>query len=343
MRPGSHHPMCRAGQVAAAAITAASGLMAAAGPVLAQHPSLGPLTFEEGAPLQRLGYTPMLEIADPVGKGSTRLDLWMGFSNVFERDSSATHDTYLDFERFITTATVRYGVSSALEIGGRLTWEHTGGGFMDRCMVDFHDALNLGSRRRRDYPYGDYHQTFRDASGDLRVGIPRRGYALEDVRLFAKWRAYEGPDGRSVVSLRAVTRIPTQNDQLGAERTDASLMALGRKAWRGWHVHGGLGVLSVRSSPELEDLMRDGTWFFYLGLERPFSDRLSGVIEYVESKPILEDVGDSDVDGAITNLVLGVAGRARNQWTWQISMQEDWPPRGPSLDFQFQVALSKTW
>jgi len=89
--------------------------------------------------------------------------------------------------------------------------------------------------------------------------------------------------------------------------------------------------------------MRDGTWFFYFGLERPFNDGLSGVIEYVESKPIMEDVGDSDVDGAITNVILGVVGRAGTSWKWEISMQEDWPPRGPSLDFQFQVALSKTW
>ena len=42
-------------------------------PVSGQRPSLGPLTFEEGSPLQRLGYTPMLEIADPVADGSVRM------------------------------------------------------------------------------------------------------------------------------------------------------------------------------------------------------------------------------------------------------------------------------
>jgi len=91
-------------------------------PVCAQRPSLGPLTFEEGAPLQRLGYTPMLEIADPVGDGVVRMDLWMGYSNVFERDSSDVHDVYLDLERYITTVTLRYGVSDAVEVGGRFTW-----------------------------------------------------------------------------------------------------------------------------------------------------------------------------------------------------------------------------
>jgi hypothetical protein len=271
------------------------------------------------------------------------MDLWMGYSNVFERDSSEVHDVYLDLERYIWTATLRYGVAENLEVGGRATWEHTGGGFLDAFMVDFHDVLALGSRARRRFPYGDYRVTVHDAKGDLRVDIPKRGFALEDVRLFAKWQAYEGDEGRSVVSVRAVTRIPTVNDQLGTERADASLQVLGKKAWRGWHLHGGLGALTVRSSPELEDLMRDGTWFFYFGMERPFSDHVSWVVEYVESKPIMEDFGDSDVDGAITNVILGVVGQFGAGWKWEVAMQEDWPPRGPSLDFQFQVGLSKTW
>ena len=89
--------------------------------------------------------------------------------------------------------------------------------------------------------------------------------------------------------------------------------------------------------------MRGVTWFFYGGVEHPFSETLSAVVEYVESKPIMLDVGDSDVDGAITNVVFGVIGRTRSGWRWEVSMQEDVPPRGPSLDFQFQLALSKTW
>ncbi len=309
----------------------------------AQAPPLGPLTFEEGAPLQRMGYTPMLEIADPVGRGAARMDWWIGFSNVFERDSSDVHDVYLDLERLIVTATVRYGLGDDLEVGGRVTWENTGGGFLDRFMVDFHDGLALGSRRRGEYPYGDYRVTVHDDEGRLRIDIPARAFAAEDVRFFAKWKVYGADDGSSLVSLRAVTRVPVRQDQLGDERTDGSLTVLGRTAWGNWHLHGGVGVLTVRSSPELDDLMRSGTWFFYAGVEYPFNDRLSGVIEYVESKPIMLDVGDSDVDGAITNAVFGVVGRMAKGWKWEISLQEDLPPRGPSLDFQFHLALSKTW
>lgn len=318
-------------------------LLALPGSARSQTTPLGPVTFEEGAPLQRLGYTPMLEIADPVGKGRVRMDWWMGFANLFERDSSSVHDVYLDMERFIVAATLRYGVGDGVEVGGRLTWERRGGGFLDRFMVDFHDGLALGSRGRRNYPYGDYRMTVRDAAGRLRIDIPARALGVEDVRLFAKWRVYAAEDGRSLLSLRAVTRLPVEHEQLGAERADASLAAIGRTMWRRWHLHGGIGALTVRSSPELDDMMRGVTWFFYGGVEHPFSETLSAVVEYVESKPIMLDVGDSDVDGAITNVVFGVIGRTRSGWRWEVSMQEDVPPRGPSLDFQFQLALSKTW
>jgi hypothetical protein len=41
--------------------------------------------------------------------------------------------------------------------------------------------------------------------------------------------------------------------------------------------------------------------------------------------------------------VFGVVGRAGTSWRWEIAMQEDPFPPSPALDFQIQLALSKTW
>ncbi|HSG48470.1 MAG TPA: DUF3187 family protein, partial [Longimicrobiales bacterium] len=84
-------------------------------------PPLGPLTAEEGAPLQRLGLTPMVELADPVAQGTFRADLWVAWSNIFEQDSAATHNLYLDMERVLSALTLRYGVTDRLELGARAT------------------------------------------------------------------------------------------------------------------------------------------------------------------------------------------------------------------------------
>lgn len=312
-------------------------------PGSAQYPSLGPLSAEEGAPLHRLSYTPMVEGADLTPRGALRLDLWMGYTNIFEQDSADAATLYLDMERAITTATVRYGLAERLEVGGRVTVETDWGGFLDGFMVDFHDVLALGSRHRRDFPSGDYGQTLEDADGRLLVDIPRRTFDVVDVRAFAKWSAATSADGRRTLSLRAVARIPTASSTVGEQRADVSLMALGRTAWRGFHLHGMAGAATVNRSAELRDVLRSRSAFAMIGAERPFNDHLSGVIEFTGATPILRSFGDSDVDGIPTNLVFGLVGRTAGGWRWEVGMQEDVPPRGPSLDFTVQLGLSRTW
>ena len=43
--------------------------------VAAQQPPFGPMSFEEGAPINRLSYTPMMESADVVPVGSIETDI----------------------------------------------------------------------------------------------------------------------------------------------------------------------------------------------------------------------------------------------------------------------------
>ena len=203
----------------------------------AQSASVGPLTAEEGGPLQRVGYTPTTEGADLVPVGGFRADLWMGSSNIFEQDSAASHVLFLDLERLITTAGVRYGVHDRLELGGRLTFETTGGGVLDGFISWWHHRLGLGNANRDKYPDYDYAQRLEDEDGELRLDVPRRSMALEDVRLFAKWAVLGAENGRKALSLRAVARIPTQHDQVSSERTDFALMMLGRLSGSSWHAH----------------------------------------------------------------------------------------------------------
>lgn len=285
----------------------------------------------------------MVEGADLTAPGAFRVDLWAGYSNIFEQDSADAATLYLDMERLIATAAVRYGVAERLEIGARLTMETDWGGFMDGFVAGFHEALSLGNRNRRDFPSGAYGQTLEDGDGRVLVDVPRRSFDVVDVRAFAKWRAVATADGRRVLSLRAVARFPTAKSAVGAQSVDVSLMALGRTAWRGFHLHGMAGGSTVNRSPELRDVLRGYTAFAMAGVERPLNARLSAVVEFTGSTPILRSFGDGDVDGAPTNLVFGVVGRTAGGWRWQVGMQEDVPPWGPSLDFTVQLGLSRTF
>jgi len=322
-----------------------AGTLAWAPPAVhGQLPSLGPLTSEEGAPLQRLGLTPTMEGVTLTPRGALRADVWMGYASIWEQDSSSVANVFLDMERVLAAATLRAGVTEAIELGARATLERTSGGFLDESVMRFHRLLRMGDRNRPDYPRNQYGQWLRDGDGTLLVEISERSRpTLVDVRLFAKGSLYASADGRRALALKAEVRVPSAHNVAGSERSDVALTAMGLTAWRGWYLHALLGGTTVRRSPELADVLRSRQWVGMLGVERPLRSGLSAVAQLTGSTPLLREFGDHDVDGAPTNLVFGLVGRTRGGWRWEVGIQEDVPARGPSTDFTLQVALGRAW
>ena len=213
-------------------------------PAGAQTPSFGPLSTEEGGPLLRMSYTPMTESPDPVEVGAFAASLWSGFSNVFEQDSSATHWLFLDMERVLTAMTVRYGIAQDLEIGGRITLETNGDGVLDPAIVWWHTKLHFGNANRDRYAHDRYEQRL-EREGQLLLDVDQGLLSLEDIRLFAKWRVISNDSGTGALSLRAVTRIPTNPNRVGAEAGDVAVMALGRTPMDKWVPADGRRVLGT--------------------------------------------------------------------------------------------------
>lgn len=309
----------------------------------AQRPAFGPLTWEEGSPLQRVSLTPAFERADLTPPGSLSADLWLGYSNMFEQDSSATHLLFLDTERLLSAITIRWGVSGQVEVGGRLTLETTGGGILDSFVHGYHEKLGFGQANRDRFPRDGYAQRLSDGSGAPLLDIPRRTLGPEDVQVFAKWRAATSADGRSTLSLRGTARVPAGANTIGDERVDAALVALGRLGAGAWYVHGLLGAGIVRTSPELEPILRD--WSAYLGVaaERSLGSSVSAVAQYQVASPLLRGFDHRELDWPASNLVLGLAGRWGEGWTWDASFQEDLPADTPAIDFTLSLRVSRTW
>ena len=277
-------------------------------PVTAQAPSFGPLITGGGGPLQRISYTPMSERADPVDRGTLATELWVGYSNIFEEDSTATHELFLDMEQLIKVVSIRYGVAEGWEVGGRVTLETTGGGYLDSFISWWHTKLSLGNGNREDYPEDRHQARLRFPGGETFLDTGPRTLALGEVRFFAKWQAASNDDGSSKLSLRAVTRIPVHEDQTGGERTDLALMALGSLPRGDWRLHGMVGGATVRASPELDPILHRATVFGMLGAEHALSSRLMGIVQYMWSSLLLTGFGERKIDHWSGNLVLGVAG-----------------------------------
>ena len=308
---------------------------------VAQQPALGPLGWEEGSPVQRLAVTPQFERPDPVGRGTVSAELWFGYSNLFEQDSSATHVVFLDAERLLTAFTARWGAAEGLEVGARVTLETTGAGILDGFLLGYHDLLGFGQANRDRFPENVYDQRLEDGAGNALVVIPRRSFAVEDLQLFAKWAVVRSADGRRGVSVRLVARAPVAENTLGRERADGALVALARTAAGRWHVHGMLGAAVVRASPELEEVLRDWSVFLGLGLERPLGRRVSAVAQLQMTTPLLRGFDHRELDWPSNNLVFGLAGRVGDDWRWDASFQEDLPADTPAIDFTLSVRVSR--
>jgi len=313
------------------------------GRAVAQQPAFGPLTFEEGAPINRMSYTPMMESADVVPVGTVAASLYLGLSNMFEHDSTATHFIFVDMERLITAPTVRWGVAENLEIGGRLTLETRSGGFLDGPVRWYHDLLGFGQANRDVFPEEGYRYEFGDGAGTTYIEVAPKWMVLEDVRLLGKWRALRSSDGRSVLSLKAALRIPTSENVVGEERTDVGVMALGRVGLGAWYLHGMLGASTVRAASLIGPGLAGSSAFFSFAIERSLGSSVSGIFQYQLSTPALQGYDNRELDWPLSDIIFGVAGAFGGSWGWNVSFQEDLPADAPAIDFTLGASISRRW
>ena len=313
-----------------------------AGPLTAQQQPFGPLTWEEGAPLQRLGFVPMMESADLAARGSISSDVWLGFSNIFEQDSSETHHLYMDMERLLTAVTVRWGATDDFELGARLTFETTGSGFLDSFVLWYHDAFGFGQANRDRFPANEYGHVLGDADGTLVEGRSR-SFGLDDARLFVKWRAAASRDGRSVLSLKGVGWLPAPSTVIGGRSANAALMGLGRLGIGAWYLHAMLGVASGRAPPELKTVVRNASTYVAIAAERSLGSSVAAVVQYQLASPLLHGFEHRELDGLSSNVVFGLAGRLGEAWSWDASFQEDLPADTPAIDFTLGIRVSRSW
>lgn len=308
-----------------------------------QRPSFGPLTSEEGAPLQRVAYTPMMEGADVTGRDGFSLEVWQGWSNIFEQDSSATHVLFVDMERLLTAATFRWGVSDGFEVGARVTLETTGAGVLDGPILSWHDLWGFGNANRDRFPEDVHRVELRDADDDVLIRSERRRLGLADVRLSGKWRVAQSADERSLLSLRAEARVPGGTNLAADGRTDGAVMALARLGVGSWYLHGMLGASVHRVPPELVGIMQGGGGFLTVAVERSLGSSLAAIAQLEAQTAALGTFNHRELDQAATNLVLGLAGVMGESWSWNASFQEDVPADTPAVDFTITLAVRRSW
>lgn len=325
---------------------AVGGLLALAlspPPADAQQPSFGPLTWEEGSPLQRVAFTPVTETAETLARGRWSVDVYNGFSNIFEQDSASTHVLFLDMERLTTAVTVRWGASATVEVGGRVALESTGGGVLDGVIKGWHEQWGFGQANRDRFPDNGYRQLLTDGDGRIYLDKSSATLGVRDVRAFAKWEVWRAPDRRSLLSLRSVLRVPTAGPLEGNGKVDGAITALWRQGVGAWYAHGMAGLSVSPPSEAMEAVLRGRSAFLTLGLERSLGSRIAALAQLQLQSAQLESFDHREVDRAPTSLLVGLAGRLGESWTWDASFQEDVPADTPAVDFTVTLRVSRRW
>ena len=311
-------------------------------PAAAQAP-FRPLATQEAGPIPRVGFTHIVEGADLVGDGVVQAEGSAAYSNIFEKDSTTVHRLFMDLERLSTDVEVRWGATPRLEAGARLSFETTGGGVLDSFITKWHKRFHLPDADRSKYPFGVYEQTLTDATGKKVLDLPKRTLALEDVRIFAKWRAWQSPDGRRLLSLSGTARMAMEANRLGRRRADVSLMALWRSSWTRWHLDAALGGATERESKDYDGLLRGSALFADAAIERALGPRTTAVVQVSFESPRIQGFHTSEIDGWPINALMGVNRRVGDRWEMQMSFQEDIPPETPAADFTLGITVRRRW
>lgn len=303
--------------------------------------SLGPLHAEEYVPLARLGSTPIMEGASTLPSGALEASVTLAYGNQFQSDSSATHDLQVDLERLLTAVDVRWGVTDGVEVAGRLSFETTGGGFLDGFIDRFHDVLGVNEPTREQTPRNRYLQRLRDGTGATVVEVPARGFTLEEVRLRARWRILGRRSSGAALTIRGGVRIPAADNTVGDEAPEASLSVLARVALGRMHLHGMVGSATVAGAPEIPERRR-AQMFGAVAAEVGLSRSVAAVVQAGLGTSRLRNFSGRAVDGPRASLLAGLRGR-HGRWGWQAGFQEDLPGWGSSADFTLLLGVSRRW
>lgn len=305
--------------------------------------SLGPLRVAERSPFFRLFLTPVVEGADLVPDGETRVHMGFAYSNIFELGSSPTHDILFDLERLTSGLTVRHGLTPDWEVGFTVSTQTNWGGFLDPVVQGVHRTFGFPNADRDKVPDGDYElRVTRLGGSESLVAVPP-GTLLEDPTVHAARRLVGGEAARSSLSLRATAKIPLGERAAGTGRADGALELVGRRSWRHTHVHAHAGVVLIGASGSFQPYVHRTAGVAGLGVERRVGQAVSLAAQVQGGTPYGRNFDAVELDGTPLNLVIGVMGETAGDWHWQFSFAEDLQPEGPSVDFTLDLQLSRRW
>lgn len=236
---------------------------------------------------------------------------------------------------------LRYALRHTAAWGERGDWSielpllHTGGGFLDGIIEDWHDAFSLPDGGREDAPRDRYaYRYVRD--GVVQFEAQDGATRLGDVQVGAGWALREG------LMLRGLLKLPTgDEDKLAGGN-------FGAAAWADWALpfdeqsaFGGfasLGVSANEKAEVLEDEQNTLIPFGGIGLDARLLPSLQILGQLYAHAPLYDDSAIGALDRAGLQMTLGGRWCPGGGPCVELSFQEDLVVAS-SPDFSLRLAL----
>ena len=310
-----------------------------------EYPAFGPLTVRNQNPLylQTLGLEPARAVSLEKGNAEFRLDI--AYSNIFEREASATNEMNLDMELMRLALHAVYGLTGDLDIGLEIPLFTTWGGFLDAFIQEFHKFFGLPNGGR-EFTQNDLYRYRFYSSGNLIYDAPQTNFSLGDLRLRLKKKLSDEKKFVPGLSLFADIKLPTGSGKHGIsnEAFDFGLGLALEKSYK--RVHGYLNAeyIVTGASTALEDFMRNYMLAYAAAVEVTLLDSWSVIAQVNGSTPLLANTGMESWDGVPLDLVIGFRGCekemfGRHDLIWQVGFSEDVLSEGPSVDFTAFISM----
>jgi len=307
----------RAGPAAAAALT----LCACA----SHREPHGPLPVRNQHPAQLtvLHLPPAATAPPPAGELRARLDL--AYSSLFLSGTSSTASYAMDGEYLRAAVALSIGLGGGVAAGLELPAAHSGGGFLDSFLIDYHDWFGMPGQARAGQPR-DAFGVAAQSRGETVWSIESSGFELLDVPLAVHWQLLDAAAGFGLAA-RGGVELPTGDDArgYGSGELDASLgllaeWAIGAATCYGHaqHTFAGTPAPARAVGFGFADVTSAG-----LGVEFQLADPLAALVQVEFETSTLRNLGLATVARDHWLLWCGLRWRAAERWAIEVGFGED--------------------
>ena len=255
----------------------------------------------------------------------------------------------LDGESYRWTFGASYGIGTRFEAGIEIPYVLSGGGFLDRFIVDWHTAFNLPQggrdsalRNRINYSY--------TKDGVRKLAMNHAGSGIGDITLNGAFNIYETADSgaHDRLALRGGVKLPTgeSGSLRGSGSTDFSLSLNGSMnnftEWGSLGVFASLGGLAMTSGDVLPDQQNNLAGFGTVGLGWGPAEWLSFKLQLNGHTALYHGSSLTELAGNSLMLVVGGAVKLPDNCLLDIGVSED-VAVATAPDVAFHLGLRKSF